>query len=242
MRSLGCAIGYPLVSQVPGRSVLVHRAPPHGKGNGKVTRTMGRLLRTCLVAFCATAVLDPGLASAAVDWGPQRTVADWSWSSGRPSCERATVARRSSISSSSTDNVDGSFATDHGPYQGVFLTSSDDRGRRWSSTATRQSGGHDTPTGGALAASGSTLYAAWVDQRATTTTTPPARRVLYFRADPGATPGGWGPTIRLSKQKGRVDAPAIAAYGPACLRRVDRREHRRSPRRVDRRPREDVEP
>ena len=57
------------------------------------------------------------------------------------------------------------------------------------------------------------MYAAWVGQASYDHYDPAARRVLYFRADPGATPGGWGPTVRLSKQKGRVDAPAVAASG-----------------------------
>ena len=173
---------------------------------------MGRLFRTCLVAVCATVVLAPGLASAAVDWGPQRTVADWSWSSG-PSLARTGDGSSVVVHQLfSTDNVDGSFATDHGPYQGVFLTSSDDRGQSWSSPQ-RVSQGTRHADRGALAASGSTLYAAWVGQASYDHYDPAARRILYFRADPGATPGGWGPTVRLSKQKGRVDAPAVAASG-----------------------------
>ncbi|HEY7668372.1 MAG TPA: sialidase family protein [Actinomycetota bacterium] len=161
-----------------------------------------------LLALVVTALL-PGSASAAVTWGPQRDVADWSWQAGG-----SLAATGSTIHALyTTDRVGGAFATDRGPYMGLFLVSSSDRGATWSEP-TRVSQPQRHADRGALAASGDRLYAAWVTQGSYERFDPTAPRVLFFRANANAGgPNAWGPMIRLSKQKGRVDAPAVAAAG-----------------------------
>ncbi len=111
-----------------------------------------------------------------------------------------------------TDFIGGSFATDHGPYEGLYLLSSDDRGQTWSGLQ-RVSQAERHADRGALASSGPTLYAAWVTIASYDHYDPASRRILYVRSDPNGTPAGWGSTARLSKTKGRVDAPSIAASG-----------------------------
>ena len=171
---------------------------------------MKRLPRLVLAGSIAAATLAPHPAAAAIAWGPQRTAANWSWTSG------SSLAVTGSGSSTNvdllfpSDFVAGSFATDHGPYEGVFLTSSDDRGQTWSDPA-RVSQPAKHADRGALAADGSHLYAAWVTQTSYDHYNPAAHRILYFRADPNASPSGWGPTVRLSKTKGRVDRATVAA-------------------------------
>ena len=61
-----------------------------------------------------------------------------------------------------------------------------------------------------MAVSGGTAYAAWVTQQSYDRYDPAEPRTLFFRANPG---GGWGKTIALTKKKGRVDTPSIAASG-----------------------------
>jgi hypothetical protein len=157
----------------------------------------------------AAVVFAPTGASAAVTWGPQREVAPWSWQAGGSLALTGGTVH----ALYTTDRVEGSFATDRGPYMGLYLVSSEDRGLSWSAP-TRVSQPQKHADRGAVAASGDRLYAAWVTQRSYERFDPGAPRVLYVRANTnGGGPNAWGPVIRLSKQKGRVDAPAIAATG-----------------------------
>jgi hypothetical protein len=164
---------------------------------------MRTLPRLALPALIVTALVLSGTASADVAWGPQRVIKDWSWSTG----SSLAVTGSTLFQLVSTDFVGGEFATDHGPYEGVFVSSSDDRGQTWSGL-TRVSQPQRHADRGALASDGSTLYAVWVTRASYDHDSPAARRILYFRA---RLAGGWGPTVRLSKQKGRVDSPSIAA-------------------------------
>jgi hypothetical protein len=78
----------------------------------------------------------------------------------------------------SSDFVAGSFATDHGPYEGVFVTSSDNRGQSWSDPV-RVSQPAKQADRGSLAADGSHLYAVWVTQTSYDHYDPAAHRLLY---------------------------------------------------------------
>jgi hypothetical protein len=152
-------------------------------------------------------------ASAAVTWGPQREVAGWSWQAGGSLAVTGSTVH----ALYTTDLVGGGFATDRGPYMGQYLVSSPDRGISWSQPL-RVSQPERHADRGALAADGDRLYAAWVTQGSYERFDPGAPRVLFFRANTNAGgPNAWGPVVRLSKKKGRVDAPAIAASGGRVL-------------------------
>ena len=102
------------------------------------------------------------------------------------------------------------FASDTGPYQGVYaMRSNITSPPAWSapkrlSQATLHS---ERPT---LASDGNTVYAGWVTQTSYDKYDPAAARVFYVRTstDEGAT---WGPTVRVSPATGRVDYPILAA-------------------------------
>ena len=145
-------------------------------------------------------------ATAAPAWGPQRTVDTWAWSSGS---SFARAPNGDLVALEVTDFSQGSFATDHGPYMGVFARTSSDRGATWSAPVRVSQGGKQADRA-ALAVSGGSMYAAWVTQQSYDNYDPSAPRVLYFRANTG---GGWGKTVALTKKKGRVDSPSIAASG-----------------------------
>lgn len=163
------------------------------------------------IALVASAIILAAVppASAAVTWGPQREVAPWAWQEGGS----LAVTGSTLHALSTTDRIGGAFATDDGPYMGLYLVSSTDRGISWSSP-TRVSQPQRHADRGALAASGDRLYAAWVTQGSYERFDAAASRVLFVRVNQNAGgPNAWGPTIRLSKQKGRVDAPSVAAAG-----------------------------
>ena len=158
----------------------------------------------CVTLVLAAVIATP--ASAAPTWGPQRTVDTWAWTTG------STLARDASgdlVALTTTDFSKGSFATDHGPYMGVFAQTSPDRGVTWS-TPVRVSQPNRQADRAALAVSGKSMYAAWVTQRSYDAYDPSRPRILYFRADTGS---GWGTTIALTKKKDRVDVPSVAAAG-----------------------------
>jgi hypothetical protein len=152
-------------------------------------------------------------AVAAVAWGPQRTVADWAWSSGSSLAVTGSGPTLVVHQLLSTDFADGHVATDHGPYEGVFLSSSQDRGQSWSGPV-RVSQANQHADRGALAADGQRLYAVWVTRASYDHYSPSGRRVLYFRAnDAAGGPNGWASIVRLSKTKGRVDQASVSADG-----------------------------
>jgi hypothetical protein len=164
-----------------------------------------RLVVVLALVASSSALLAPP-ASAALAWGAQRTVDTWAWSSGS-SFERA--SNGDLIALEATDFSQGGFATDHGPYMGVFARTSSDRGATWSDPVRVSQGGKQAERA-ALAVAGGSTYAAWVTQLSYDNYDPTKPRVLYFRGDTG---GGWGKTIALTKKKGRVDDPSVAASG-----------------------------
>ncbi len=159
-----------------------------------------------LISITAALGILPVAARAAASWGPQRTIAQWSWSGGQTF---AVSGAGDLVALTSSDRVGGSFATDHAPYEGVFARTSSNNGQGWSAPV-RVSQENRQADRGALAASGGSLFAAWVTQASYDHYDPAAKRVLWFRSNTG---GGWGATRQLSKDKGRVDAPSVASAG-----------------------------
>jgi hypothetical protein len=159
-----------------------------------------------LTLVVASELLLASSAGAAPSWGPQRSVDTWAWSSGS---SFARLSNGDLIALQATDFSQGGFATDHGPYMGAFARTSSDRGATWSPPVRVSQGGKHAERG-ALAVSGGNAYAVWVTQQSYDHYDPSKPRTLYFRANPG---GGWGPTVALTKKKGRVDSPSIAASG-----------------------------
>jgi hypothetical protein len=143
---------------------------------------------------------------AAAAWGPQRDVRLWAWSGGST---LAQAANGDLVALVASDFSQGGFATDHGPFMGVFAQTSADRGATWS-VPVRVSQPNRQADRAALAVAGGAQYAVWVTQTSYDSYDPSRPRVLYFRANTG---GGWGKTIALTKTKGRVDSPSIAASG-----------------------------
>lgn len=168
--------------------------------------TSRRAASVLVLAIATAAALVAPAAGAVSSWGPQRTVDTWAWSTG------STFARAANgdlVALVTSDFSQGGFATDGGPYMGVFVRTSADRGASWSAPV-RVSQARRQADRAALAVSGGSTYAAWVTQRSYDGYDPASPRVLYFRANAG---GGWGRTVALTKTKGRVDAPSIAAAG-----------------------------
>jgi hypothetical protein len=119
----------------------------------------------------------------------------WAWSSGS---SFARAADGDLVALETTDFSQGAFATDHGPFMGVFARTSSDRGATWSAPVRVSQGGKQADRA-ALAVSGGSTYAAWVTQQSYDNYDPSAHRVLYFRANTG---GAWGNTVALTKKKG----------------------------------------
>jgi hypothetical protein len=158
------------------------------------------------------AVPGPTLAArarAAVTFGPQRTVAEFSWTAG--SAIAATGGAVHALFT--TDRIATEFATDDGPFMGVYLSTSTDRGQTWSAP-TRVSQDRRHADRGAIASDGSTVYAVWVAHESYDAYDPADPRALFFRANrSGGQPGSWGRTIQVSPGNGRVDYPSVAAAG-----------------------------
>ncbi|HXF71175.1 MAG TPA: sialidase family protein [Actinomycetota bacterium] len=162
----------------------------------------GRLAAT-LAAALLVGVLPGPRAAAAPSWGEARTVADFAWTDGHAVAAAGGQLHVVYVS----DLTAKGFARDGGPYQGVFHVSSADGGRSWSQPV-RVSQPERHAFRPALASDGTDLYAAWLTQRSYEAYDPADPRVLFVRA---GSASGWGPTVRLSPRRGRVDRPAVAA-------------------------------
>jgi hypothetical protein len=165
----------------------------------------GRLSLVLALAVSSIELLAPPV-TAAPAWGPQRSVDVWAWGGGS---SFAQTAGGDLIALVATDFFQGSFATDHGPYMGVFARTSSDKGVTWPSSVRVSQAGRQADRA-ALAAAGGSTFAAWVTQQSYDNYDPSKPRVLFFRANTG---NGWGKTVALTKRKGRVDAPSVAASG-----------------------------
>jgi Tol biopolymer transport system component len=112
-----------------------------------------------------------------------------------------------------TDRINGTWARDSGPYAGAYYMRSSNGGSAWG-TPKRLNPTDQHGSRVSLAASGATVYAAWVSTTKWVAFNPSAPRVLYFRRNTNNGAGSaWGPRIRLSSATGRVDYPVIAASG-----------------------------
>jgi hypothetical protein len=150
-------------------------------------------------------------ARAAVDWGPQTDFPpDYAWNFGSSlatSGDDGTVFLHAAYV---TDYVDGAFATDSGPYQGVYYLRSGDGGGTWREpfrlNAVEKHGSRP-----AVAADGSYVVAAWVTQESYERYDPADPRSVSVRVNPNdGDPAEWADTIRLSKPTGRVDQVDVA--------------------------------
>ena len=166
---------------------------------------VGRFALMLTLVISSVVLLQPPSAAGPA-WGPQRSVDTWAWSAGS---SFARSADGDLIALVATDFSQGDFATDHGPYMGIFARTSSDRGATWTAPVRISQAGKHAERG-ALAVAGGSTYAVWVTQQSYDDYDPSEPRVLYFRANPG---GGWGKTVALTKKKGRVDAPSVAASG-----------------------------
>lgn len=165
----------------------------------------GRPLVGLLTAAVLVGALSPP-AGAVSAWGPQRSIQRWSWSTGSA---LGLTGAGDLVALVTSDFSAGTFATDRGPYMGVFARTSSDRGVTWS-TPVRVSQPQRQADRPALAVSGGAMYAAWVTQRSYDDYDPSKPRILYVRANRG---GGWGDTKALTKSTGKVDRPSVAASG-----------------------------
>src|SRR5882672_1305197 len=97
---------------------LACRGPDRPPSRGRVSLMRAGRSSTIVCALAvAGSVFLAAPATAAPAWGPQRTVDTWAWSSG------SSFARTSNgdlVALEATDFSQGAFATDHGPYMGVF--------------------------------------------------------------------------------------------------------------------------
>lgn len=166
---------------------------------------MRRRFSSLLALAVIAAIVVPAVPASAATWSGQRGIAPRAWNGGSALALSSAGSKLTSLYT--TDFIGGSFATDSGPFMGVFAVSSTDRGVTWSAPV-RVSQPSSQADRGVIASDGGTLYAAWVTQQSYVSYDPGAPRVLYVRSNAG---GGWGKTTALTSKKGRVDYPSIAA-------------------------------
>ncbi|MBI2238523.1 MAG: exo-alpha-sialidase, partial [Actinobacteria bacterium] len=175
---------------------------------------LGPRVPPALALALALALLPARPALAAVSWENQADVGpDYVWNYGSSLATSADGSTAYLHTQFDTDYVDGAFATDDGPHEGVYYLRSSDGGATW--TAPRRLNPPERHADrGALAAEGSHVYVVWVSQASYDHYDPSERRVVFFRSNDAYGAGGaWGPTRRLSSKNGRVDLPAVAAAG-----------------------------
>lgn len=149
-------------------------------------------------------------------WGPVHAVSrdhPYSWSSSNALA--ATTARPWGFVHAAFESVTvkGRFITDRGPFAPVLVkrAMADETG--WfEGVRVNPVGQHGIRS--AIAGSGGAVHVAWVGVRRLIPFQPTAPRVLYVRSNrDSGEPDAWGPIIRLTSLRGRVDAPTVAADG-----------------------------
>src|SRR5262249_41291841 len=111
-----------------------------------------------------------------------------------------------------TDHIGSKWATDSGPYAGIYYVKST-TGATWT-TPFRVNPSTQQSTELGLAAAGSRVYVTWVSQTKIVKFSPTAPRVLYVRVNTNhGAAANWRTTVRLSSTAGRVGVPTIAAAG-----------------------------
>lgn len=148
-----------------------------------------------------------------VSWSGLRSAPNWSWTTGS-SLARTTASGTEWLHASyATDRIGNTWASDDGAKVGVYYIRSSNGGSAWS-TAKRLNPTNVHGLRGAMAASGSHVYATWISIRRWNDYAGKDPRVLYFRRNSGhGKSSGWSNNIQLSPSRGRVDAPTVAAAG-----------------------------
>lgn len=171
------------------------------------------LIAVSLVVMTATAALaaitwTPSLSSAPAKVGPNYT---WNYGNGLESTSTYVETLWASDCIKPTNSC-STWASDTGPYQGVYFQRSPIAGTPSWSSPKRLNPGTQHAERTAIAAAGDAVYAAWTSQTSYDHYDASKPRQLFVRPsnDQGAT---WGTTVALSPKSGRVDYPIIAASG-----------------------------
>jgi hypothetical protein len=161
-----------------------------------------------------TSITGTGMTTSKVAWGTDRTVGrNYTWTSSNGLGRSVNGATTYLHVVQATDYVGEKFATDSGPYAGVYYVRTANEGSSWS-TSFRLNPATQHAARSALTASGSTVYVAWVSQTKWVKYSPTAPRVLYVRVNTNfGSSTAWASTVRLTSTSGRVDVPVIAANG-----------------------------
>ena len=143
-------------------------------------------LQDATPAIVGTVALEGlGQAVSHVGWGALRTAGPSStWSYGSELARSITsTSTRYLQAVYTTDRVGGRFATDHGPYLGVYyIRSASSTGTTWS-TPVRINPSTRHGDDATIATSGSYVYVAWVSQTKWVNFNPSAPRALYIRVN-----------------------------------------------------------
>ena len=148
-----------------------------------------------------------------VSWGTTRTAGPaYAWNGGSGLARTVQSGAQRLHLAYATDRIGGRWATDNGPKVGVYYIRSSS-GSTWT-TPYRLNPTTEHATMMALAAGSSRVYAVWINQTRYVRYSPSAPRVLYVRVNSshGASTA-WKSRIKLTSSTGRVDYPAVAAYG-----------------------------
>jgi hypothetical protein len=110
-----------------------------------------------------------------------------------------------------TYRVGGKWATDRGPFAGVYYIRST-TGATWS-TPRRLNPTNQHATRSGLATAGPQVYVTWASQRSYRDLRGAPRAVYVRRNTSHGATTAWRSTVRLTSTTGRVDYPSIAAAG-----------------------------
>ena len=151
--------------------------------------------------------------TSAVTWtNPPSYLKGGAWTSGN-SLARSTRGTLEYLhAGASADYVKNRWATDRGPYVGVYYRRSTNGGRNWAASV-RINPANKHGARASVAASGKYVYVTWVSQTKWVHYSRKAPRVLYLRVNAKYGAGAWGVSHRLTPLAGRVDYPVVAASG-----------------------------
>jgi len=198
---------------------------------GKIVAAYGSCAVT--VRFLATAVADRsatlvftgpaalGTMSASLTgfgrlflWGSQYNAGPaYTWNFGRSMAATASGSTTYLHATYTTDRVSSAWVTDTSPRLGMNYIRSTNGGKTWT-TPKRLNPTTQHGNWGAIASSGSYIYAVWVSSTKWVHYSGTAPRILYLRRNTnhGSTTA-WGSIVRLTSTTGRVDIPTVAASG-----------------------------
>jgi hypothetical protein len=178
---------------------------------GAHTATLGL---GCLGCPAAIPLSGTGATSSGVRWTGDRAASpNWTWT-GRSNFGRTAKGATTYLHAlGSSDRIGGKWATNKGPWVGVYYQRTSNAGKTWTPRLRlNPKNQHAAMT--SLEASGAKVYAVWVSQKKWQKYSGKAPRVLYFRANTNhGAKSAWGPIRRLTPLTGRVDEPTVAANG-----------------------------